>query len=48
MLDLNAIDTQELVESIGRAAAIALLAPPASGAASERAGSLFAALKSKQ
>lgn len=48
MLDLNFADTQELVEAVGRSAAIVLMTPPRSGPAAERAGALLAAVKGKQ
>jgi len=48
MVDLNFVGTQELVEAVGRAAAVVLMTPPRSGPAAERCSALFASLKPKK
>lgn len=48
MMDLKAADTQELVECVGRNAAVVLMMPPAAGPAAAAVNTLFAAVKTKQ
>ncbi|KAJ7549448.1 hypothetical protein O6H91_07G053400 [Diphasiastrum complanatum] len=48
MLDLNSVDTQELVESLGRNGAVVIMAPPISGPANKAIATVYAALKVKQ
>eukprot|EP00898_Chlorokybus_atmophyticus_P006844 jgi/Chlat1/7160/Chrsp57S06825 len=48
MADLRSVETQELVELVGRSAAIVVMAPPRTGPAQEALGTLLAACKSKQ
>eukprot|EP00252_Welwitschia_mirabilis_P022772 TRINITY_DN6258_c0_g1_i1.p1 TRINITY_DN6258_c0_g1~~TRINITY_DN6258_c0_g1_i1.p1 ORF type:complete len:630 (+),score=94.98 TRINITY_DN6258_c0_g1_i1:67-1956(+) len=48
MMDLNAIDTQEMVERVGRCAAAVIMAPPSTGPANKALSTLYAALKPKQ
>eukprot|EP00897_Mesotaenium_endlicherianum_P005945 jgi/Mesen1/5379/ME000268S04584 len=48
MIDLNTVETQELVEAVGRSAAVVLMVPPHTGPAAAAATTLFAAVKSKQ
>ena len=50
MMDLNAAaaDVQELVEVVGRSAAVVVMMPPAKGPASDAIATLFASMKAKQ
>mmetsp|Transcript_41463 Transcript_41463/g.50255 ORF Transcript_41463/g.50255 Transcript_41463/m.50255 type:complete len:655 (-) Transcript_41463:272-2236(-) len=48
LVDMSSIDTQDLIETIGRNSAIILLTPPAGGASSEMLGTLLAAVGKKQ
>eukprot|EP00475_Leptophrys_vorax_P024740 TRINITY_DN34220_c0_g1_i1.p1 TRINITY_DN34220_c0_g1~~TRINITY_DN34220_c0_g1_i1.p1 ORF type:complete len:693 (-),score=42.91 TRINITY_DN34220_c0_g1_i1:347-2314(-) len=48
MLDLNAAETQEVVECVGRNAAVVLMSPPTSGNAARLVPTLFACVKPKQ
>eukprot|EP00249_Psilotum_nudum_P015689 c25468_g1_i1 orf=99-1802(+) len=48
MLDLNYVDTQELIECIGRCGAVIIMAPPSSGPAIKALSTLYAAVKVKQ
>ncbi|KAL2650645.1 hypothetical protein R1flu_018773 [Riccia fluitans] len=45
MMDLNHSDTQELIECVGRNAALVIMAPPSHGPANEALTTLFAAVK---
>jgi len=48
MLDLGSVDVQELVETVGRSAAVVVLAPPTGGKANTSLGTLLASVKAKQ
>ncbi|CAI5528953.1 unnamed protein product [Closterium sp. Naga37s-1] len=48
MMDLKAADTQELVECIGRNAAVVLMMPPTTGPAAAAVAPLVAGIKTKQ
>ncbi|CAI5508847.1 unnamed protein product [Closterium sp. Naga37s-1] len=48
MMDLKAADTQELVECIGRNAAVVLMMPPTTGPAAAAVAPLVAGIKAKQ
>jgi len=48
MMDLNTADTQEIIEAVGRASGIVLLAPPTSGPAADALGAILGSIKSKQ
>ena len=48
MMDMNTADTQELVEAVGGAAGIVILAPPTQGPASDALAAIVGSCKSKQ
>lgn len=48
MVDLNLADTQEIVEAVGRAAAIVVTMPPSAGRAHDMLGTVLASVKPKQ
>lgn len=48
MVDLNLADTQEIVEAVGRAAAIVVTMPPSQGRAHDMLGTILASVKPKQ
>ena len=48
MVDLGTAEAQEVIEALGRAAGVVLLAPPASGRAHDALAAVFAAVSSKQ
>ncbi len=48
MIDLSSAEAQEVIEAVGRAAGVVLLAPPASGRAHDALAGVLAAASSKQ
>jgi flavorubredoxin len=48
MVDLNSVDSQELIECVGRCSGVVLMTPPSSGAANSLISTLYAAVKPKQ
>lgn len=48
MLDLNAADSQELIECVGRCSGVVLMTPPISGPSNAIVSTLYAAVKAKQ
>lgn len=48
MMDLNSVDSQELIECVGRCSGVVLMTPPSSGAANALISTLYAAVKPKQ
>ena len=48
MVDLNTADAQEIVEAVGRAAGVVLLAPPSQGRAHDALASVLASASAKQ
>eukprot|EP00850_Spirogloea_muscicola_P021974 SM000270S10371 [mRNA] locus=s270:27556:32402:- [translate_table: standard] len=48
MVDLNSVETQELIEVVSKSAAVLLMTPPHEGPAKRATATLFAAVKAKQ
>lgn len=48
MMDLNSADSQELIECVGKCAAVVIMAPPSTGHANAAVSTLIAAVKGKQ
>lgn len=48
MLDLNTVDSQELIECISKVAAVVIMAPPSKGPANAAVTTLVPAVKGKQ
>lgn len=48
MVDLSSVETQELVETVGRNKAVVIMAPPQEGPANKAVSTLLSALKAKQ
>eukprot|EP00270_Netrium_digitus_P007188 TRINITY_DN2093_c0_g1_i1.p1 TRINITY_DN2093_c0_g1~~TRINITY_DN2093_c0_g1_i1.p1 ORF type:complete len:652 (+),score=178.64 TRINITY_DN2093_c0_g1_i1:50-2005(+) len=48
MVDLKTVETQELIECVGRNGAVVVMAPPSSGPANKAVTTLYASIKPKQ